>query len=185
LKSDVKCDHWIIGREFDPFSTCDEDEKLIEVRCSFACQGNPKKGIPTVYETCVYSFDKDGAYGMSFDEIEVCHLDAECESPYVEKNLLHCYSAAQGREHNPWEVTGWGSMGRDGKGPGTRVNGQDGQKSRPIFKRNAPIKEGLSMWTYLVYMLALALVCGIIVNCFCRSRRASQFTEFRGLDTMG
>ena len=41
---------------------------------------------------------------------EVCHLDAECQSPYIEKNLLHCYSSEQGREHNPWEV-------RHGKAP--------------------------------------------------------------------
>lgn len=36
LKSEVTCDHWIVGREFDPFYTCDQDQNLIQVRCELS-----------------------------------------------------------------------------------------------------------------------------------------------------
>jgi hypothetical protein len=166
LKSEVKCDHWIVGRDFDPFFTCDQDAQLIDVRCGLACKVNPTKGIPTVFETCVYTFDKEGKYNMSFDDIEVCHLDAECQSPYIETNLLHCYTSEQGREHNPWEVVGWSETGQkhNQKAP------IEGMKNahRPLFKRNERKKEGVSMWTYLVMMAMATGICAMAVNCMCR-----------------
>lgn len=120
---------------------------------------NPLKGIVTPYETCVYSFDRGGIYNMSFEEIAVCHLDAECESPYVEKNVLHCWSEEQGREHNPWEVTRWAETGRTASP----------MAKRPTFVQNRK-QRGPTIWTYLLILCGSSVIIGMAASCFWKSR---------------
>jgi hypothetical protein len=168
LKSEITCQHSFVGKEFDPFYTCDQDPNLLEVRCSLDCHTNPHKGIPTVYQTCIYNFDKGGKYKMSFDEIAVCRLDGECQSQYVEKNILHCYNESAGRSRHPWEVTKWASTGRDAKNSGQ-------VKPRPAFVRaRFDGREGRSMMSW-IGIFSVSTIGIVLVVKFFLSRRGDSY----------
>jgi hypothetical protein len=171
LKSEVTCQHSFIGKEFDPFYTCDQDPNLLDVRCSLDCHTNPHKGIPTVYQTCIYDFDKSGKYKMSFDEIAVCRLDGECQSQYVEKNVLHCYNESAGRTHHPWEVTKWASTGRENK---------PGFKPRPAFVRGKMEHRGRSMMEWFAIFSVSSMAILIMVK-LCFSKGSSPYSGM-GMD---
>jgi len=160
LKSTVSCDHVMMGIEFDPFSLCNQDRMLLQVTCSLNCHVNPHKGIQTVYETCVYDFDQNGIYNMSFDAISVCHLDSECESPYVDKNVLHCYGLNATRDHDPWEVTQWGGAGR----------GDVGGRPSFIRTRTEPAGHKSAFWTYLVVLCFGSCIILFTLRCMCKKK---------------
>jgi hypothetical protein len=169
LKSEVTCQHSFIGKEFDPFYTCDQDPNLLEVRCSLDCHTNPHKGIPTVYQTCIYNFDKAGKYKMSFDEIAVCRLDGECQSQYVEKNVLHCYNESAGRSQHPWEVTKWASTGRENK--------NNAQVRRPSFVRGKFQEHpGRSMMEWFG-IFSVSTIAILLVVKLCLSKGSSPYSS--------
>jgi hypothetical protein len=90
---------------------------------------------------------------MSFDEIAVCRLDGECQSQYVEKNILHCYNESEGRARHPWEVTKWASNGRENKNAG--------QVKRPVFSRGKlgePVGRSMMEWFGIFTLTGVAIL---------------------------
>mmetsp|Transcript_90040 Transcript_90040/g.159460 ORF Transcript_90040/g.159460 Transcript_90040/m.159460 type:complete len:288 (+) Transcript_90040:432-1295(+) len=98
MDNSLHCDSTLKQTPFDPFYTCTNDPNVVKATCRISCVNN----YPV--ETCLFQFDSQGIFNMSDETIDICRLEAECMSPYVESNTMFCSGHKSAGEFKPhWE----------------------------------------------------------------------------------
>eukprot|EP00401_Gymnodinium_catenatum_P065892 CAMPEP_0117618218 /NCGR_PEP_ID=MMETSP0784-20121206/85992_1 /TAXON_ID=39447 /ORGANISM="" /LENGTH=352 /DNA_ID=CAMNT_0005422079 /DNA_START=1 /DNA_END=1059 /DNA_ORIENTATION=- len=84
LGKNFDCRRGVPKEPVDPFTMCNNDPHLIKALCKFEC----RNGGP--WEVCYFRFDSDGLFNMSDETIDVCKIESECKSMYLEQNQMLC-----------------------------------------------------------------------------------------------
>lgn len=141
MDNTVHCDSDLKQDPFDPFYTCTNDPNVLKATCQISCKNN----FP--FEICTFQFDQLGIFNMSDESIDVCKLDAECMSPYIEANVMFCSGHKTSANFKPHWVS---------RPTPNRVYANHGIRGAPSHKRAKPPPE--SVGSELLWLMALVLM---------------------------